>query len=313
MIYMRGQAADYDGWRQLGLEGWGWDDVLPYFMRHEDHHGGAERLARGGRRMAGRAPARFLADPRRGARRRGRDRHPQDRRLQSRRQRRLGLFRGQPAPRAALERGARVPEADPQAAEPASGDRRACRADAVRGPPRDRRALQRRTARAARRARAARSFWRPARSARRNCSNSPASAGRSSSRRLARPVVHALAGRRREPAGPSAAQGHLRRPRRAHAQCRLSVAVQAGADGARLRASPARADDHGALAARPVRQVLARLRAPPMSSSMSSRCRSTGSASRCTLFRRSRSASATCGRRAAARAMPPAPIRAPRR
>jgi choline dehydrogenase-like flavoprotein len=37
MIYMRGQAADYDHWRQLGLNGWGWDDVLPYFKRHEDH------------------------------------------------------------------------------------------------------------------------------------------------------------------------------------------------------------------------------------------------------------------------------------
>jgi choline dehydrogenase-like flavoprotein len=37
MIYMRGQAADYDSWRQLGLSGWGWDDVLPYFLRHEDH------------------------------------------------------------------------------------------------------------------------------------------------------------------------------------------------------------------------------------------------------------------------------------
>ncbi|MDJ1158810.1 GMC family oxidoreductase N-terminal domain-containing protein [Chelatococcus sp. SYSU_G07232] len=37
MIYMRGQAADYDGWRQLGLAGWGWDDVLPYFLRMEDH------------------------------------------------------------------------------------------------------------------------------------------------------------------------------------------------------------------------------------------------------------------------------------
>jgi len=31
MIYMRGQAADYDQWRQAGHEGWGWDDVLPYF------------------------------------------------------------------------------------------------------------------------------------------------------------------------------------------------------------------------------------------------------------------------------------------
>lgn len=37
MIYMRGQAADYDGWRQLGLAGWGWDDVLPHFLAHEDH------------------------------------------------------------------------------------------------------------------------------------------------------------------------------------------------------------------------------------------------------------------------------------
>ena len=45
MIYMRGQAADYDHWRQLGLAGWGWDDVLPVFKQHEhsflgagDHH-----------------------------------------------------------------------------------------------------------------------------------------------------------------------------------------------------------------------------------------------------------------------------------
>ena len=37
MVYMRGQAADYDHWRQLGLNGWGWDDVLPFFKRHENH------------------------------------------------------------------------------------------------------------------------------------------------------------------------------------------------------------------------------------------------------------------------------------
>ena len=37
MIYMRGQAADYDGWRELGLTGWGWDDVLPLFLAQEDH------------------------------------------------------------------------------------------------------------------------------------------------------------------------------------------------------------------------------------------------------------------------------------
>jgi choline dehydrogenase len=37
MIYMRGQAADYDHWRQLGLTGWGWNDVLPIFKQHENH------------------------------------------------------------------------------------------------------------------------------------------------------------------------------------------------------------------------------------------------------------------------------------
>jgi choline dehydrogenase len=37
MIYMRGQAADYDQWRQLGNDGWGWDDVLPLFRQGEDH------------------------------------------------------------------------------------------------------------------------------------------------------------------------------------------------------------------------------------------------------------------------------------
>ncbi|GAB4347785.1 MAG: GMC family oxidoreductase N-terminal domain-containing protein [Oricola sp.] len=44
MIYMRGQAGDYDHWRQLGLKGWGWDDVLPVFKQHEDHFLGASEF-----------------------------------------------------------------------------------------------------------------------------------------------------------------------------------------------------------------------------------------------------------------------------
>src|SRR5882724_1863039 len=44
MIYMRGQGGDYDHWRQLGLTGWGWDDVLPFFKKHEDHFAGANDL-----------------------------------------------------------------------------------------------------------------------------------------------------------------------------------------------------------------------------------------------------------------------------
>lgn len=47
MIYMRGQAADYDRWAQVA-PGWSWDEVLPYFKRHEDYYrldgGGSDPL-----------------------------------------------------------------------------------------------------------------------------------------------------------------------------------------------------------------------------------------------------------------------------
>ncbi|MCY4549056.1 MAG: GMC family oxidoreductase N-terminal domain-containing protein [Defluviicoccus sp.] len=42
MIYMRGQARDYDLWAQMGNRGWGWDDVLPWFRRSEHHFGPAD-------------------------------------------------------------------------------------------------------------------------------------------------------------------------------------------------------------------------------------------------------------------------------
>jgi choline dehydrogenase len=44
MIYMRGQAADYDRWRQFGNVGWSWDDVLPIFRKSEHHHAGDNEL-----------------------------------------------------------------------------------------------------------------------------------------------------------------------------------------------------------------------------------------------------------------------------
>jgi choline dehydrogenase len=45
MIYMRGQARDYDQWAQLtGDASWAWDNCLPDFKRHEDHYKGADAL-----------------------------------------------------------------------------------------------------------------------------------------------------------------------------------------------------------------------------------------------------------------------------
>ncbi len=42
MIYMRGQASDYDHWASLGNRGWGWEDVLPIFKQSEDYQHGAD-------------------------------------------------------------------------------------------------------------------------------------------------------------------------------------------------------------------------------------------------------------------------------
>lgn len=44
MIYMRGQANDYDQWRQSGCTNWSWDDVLPFFKKSEDYYRGADDL-----------------------------------------------------------------------------------------------------------------------------------------------------------------------------------------------------------------------------------------------------------------------------
>ena len=42
LLYIRGQHADYDGWRQLGCEGWGWDDVFSYFRRAQHQERGSD-------------------------------------------------------------------------------------------------------------------------------------------------------------------------------------------------------------------------------------------------------------------------------
>ena len=47
MVFIRGHALDYDGWRQAGCEGWSYSDVLPYFKKMENYSGGGDKF-RGG-------------------------------------------------------------------------------------------------------------------------------------------------------------------------------------------------------------------------------------------------------------------------
>ena len=42
MVFIRGNALDYEGWRQMGCEGWGYADVLPYFKKMETYSGGGD-------------------------------------------------------------------------------------------------------------------------------------------------------------------------------------------------------------------------------------------------------------------------------
>ncbi len=44
MIYMRGQARDYDQWAQMGNVGWSWEEVLPYFKKSEDYFAGDDEM-----------------------------------------------------------------------------------------------------------------------------------------------------------------------------------------------------------------------------------------------------------------------------
>ena len=60
MVYMRGNPADYDEWRQRGCTGWDWDSVLPYFKKAEDQERGPDAFhGTGGPLRVSDQPARF--------------------------------------------------------------------------------------------------------------------------------------------------------------------------------------------------------------------------------------------------------------
>ena len=132
MIYIRGNPLDYDEWRDAGCAGWGWDDLLPYFLRAEDNERGASEFhGAGGPLPVSEARARSASceafmeavDALGLAAQRG---------LQRRRAGRLRLLPGHPARRPPRQHGGLLPAPGDRAGEPDRRDARAGAQDPVR-------------------------------------------------------------------------------------------------------------------------------------------------------------------------------------
>ena len=138
MIYIRGNRADYDEWAAMGLDGWGYEDVLPYFKRAEDNERGASRYhgvggplsVSDGRSMHPLVEACIEAA--------GRGRHRPQRRPQRRHAGRRRPLPGHAARRQALQRRGRLP-APGRGARQRRRAHRCARPDPVRGRARGRR------------------------------------------------------------------------------------------------------------------------------------------------------------------------------
>ena len=259
MISMRGQAGDYDHWRQLGLTGWGWDDVRPVFRRLDDHFmGESEHHGVGGewRVEAPRVRWDILDAVAEAATQMGipatSDFNTGDNtgvgafHVNQRRGMRWSAARGflKPVlnrPNLRLETGVLVERL------------------MLRRPPRRRRALpaRRRDVRGAGQGRGD-----PQRR-RDRLGRHPAALRRRAgrvARRSGRAGGAGQARRRPQPAGPPAGARDLQGARRQDAEHHLPLAGRPRADGGAVRAAAARAADHGALAARHVHHLLARVR-----------------------------------------------------
>ena len=118
MIYMRGNHADYDEWRQRGCEGWDFESVLPYFRKAEDNERGAERIPRRRRAAARLQPAIRVGDRQAAAGGLHPGRHSAQPGLQRRTAGRLRLLPDDDEQSPPLEHRRRLSAAGAQAAEP---------------------------------------------------------------------------------------------------------------------------------------------------------------------------------------------------
>ncbi len=178
MLYVRGRPLDYDGWEAQGAPGWGYADVLPYFIKAEDNVRGAVRVPRR-RRSAARHRAALAAavEPAAAGRERGGG-HPPHRRLQRPRAGRRVDVPGHPAERATLQRRRRLPAPGARAARTSRCARASpCSASSSTASARSACALRKGRRGVELRARRARgAAVAPARSARRSCCCCPESA-----------------------------------------------------------------------------------------------------------------------------------------
>ena len=148
LLYVRGQAQDFDHWRQLGNAGWAFDDVLPYFIKAEDQERGAsEWHGTGGPQAVSDMRVRrdvcdaFIA----GAEEIG---IPRNDDINGARQEGAGYFQLHRAQRAPVEHRGGVPACRPPPVQPAHGDRSARASPVLRRPARGRCALRGRRRRA---------------------------------------------------------------------------------------------------------------------------------------------------------------------